>query len=524
MAVFKRQRPSESTDTSPEPRLIATAGEVIPIPDNDPLLGYLLSVGSPVEVDKVTLDSPALESMRTAGVHLVVPLISQGELIGTLSLGRRLSDQPYSTDDRKLLAGLASQVAPAIKVAQLVRQQEAEAKQRERIEQELRVASLIQQTLLPKQLPHLPGWEVEAYYHSARAVGGDIYDFIPLRDGRIGLVIGDVTDKGVPAALVMATTRTTLRAMAAQTLDPGEVLARTNETLVEEIPPAMFVTCLYGILSPESGELIYANAGHNLPYVRTSEGVAELRATGMPLGLLPGMTYEVCKAQIESGETVLLTSDGIVESFDPNGNMFGFPRLMDLVGKHPGGSDLISTILEQLDQFRGPDGEQEDDVTMVTIRRASSALESAAAFGAEPVEVSSFSLPSNSGNEKAAMTLVADVAAGLGVSGDRLERLKTAVSEAAMNAIEHGNEGDPRKPVDITVLANTTKILVRIRDHGGGKEIPDMVTPDLEAKLSGQQSPRGWGLFLIEKMVDVVRTSTDGQHHIVELEMSRKED
>ncbi len=247
-------------------------------------------------------------------MHLIVPLVSQGELIGTLNLGRRLSDQPYSTDDRKLLAGLASQVAPAIRVAQLVRQQEAEAKERERIDQELRVASLIQQTLLPKELPHLSGWEIEAYYQSARAVGGDFYDFIPLEDGRLALVIGDVTDKGVPAALVMATTRTTLRQMATQTSDPGQVLARANESLVPEIPPAMFVTCFYGILNPGTGDIVYANAGHNLPYVRTSGGVVEMRATGMPLGLMTGMNYEVAHARLNPGETVLLTSDGIVES------------------------------------------------------------------------------------------------------------------------------------------------------------------------------------------------------------------
>ena len=198
----------------------------MPIPENDPLLTFLLSGGAPVEVDKISLDSKALDNMSQQGVQLIVPLVSQGELIGTLNLGRRLSDQPYSTDDRKLLAGLASQVAPAIRVAQLVRQQEAEAKERERIEQELRVAALIQQTLLPKELPHIAGWEIEAYYQSARAVGGDFYDFIPLRDGRMGLVIGDVTDKGVPAALVMATTRTTLRAMATRPDDPGEVLCQ----------------------------------------------------------------------------------------------------------------------------------------------------------------------------------------------------------------------------------------------------------------------------------------------------------
>ncbi|MGH8926991.1 MAG: ATP-binding SpoIIE family protein phosphatase [Acidimicrobiia bacterium] len=521
MAILQRSRRKEDTSERAPAHVPTQVGQAIPIPDSDPLLGYLLGVGAPVELDKVTLDSPALEEMRAAGVHVIVPLVSQGELIGTLNLGRRLSDQPYSTDDRKLLAGLASQVAPAIRVAQLVRQQQAEAKERERIDQELRVASLIQQTLLPKELPQLPGWEIEAYYQSARAVGGDFYDFIPLQDGRMGLVIGDVTDKGVPAALVMATTRTTLRATATQTDDPGEVLARANDSLVPEIPPAMFITCFYGILNSNTGEIVYANAGHNLPYVRTANGVVEMRATGMPLGLLPGMNYEVAHARLKPGETVLLTSDGIVESHAPNGDMFGFPRLIELVNDHQGGPDLISHILEQLTAFRGAEGEQEDDVTMVTIKRGASALESAVAFGDEPTEIAKFAFPSAPGNERSAMVLVADIAAGLGINGDRLERLKTAVSEAAMNAIEHGNQSDPGKMVDIWVLADSKKVLVRIRDQGGGPTIPQPATPNLEAKLAGDQSPRGWGLFLIEKMVDAMRTSSDGTHHTVELEMSR---
>ena len=524
MAILQRARRKEEASDREAVRPASQIGEAIPIPDHDPLLGYLLGVGAPVEVEKVTLDSPALDEMRAAGVHLIVPLVSQGELIGTLNLGRRLSDQPYSTDDRKLLAGLASQVAPAIRVAQLVRQQEAEAKERERIEQELRVASLIQQTLLPKEVPHLDGWEIEAYYQSARAVGGDIYDFIPLQDGRMGLVIGDVTDKGVPAALVMATTRTTLRTMATQTYDPGDVLARANESLVPVIPPAMFVTCFYGVLNPATGDIVYANAGHNLPYVRTSNGVVEMRATGMPLGLMTGMNYEVAHARLNPGETVLLTSDGIVESHDGAGDMFGFPRLIDLVSKHQTNDDLITTILDQLEQFRGEDGEQEDDVTMVTIKRTTSTLEPSPVRGEGPDEIESFALGSSPGSEREAMVRVAAIAAGLGLEGERLERLKTAVSEAAMNACEHGNQGNPDLPIEVSVLEDSNKILVRIKDHGGGRSIPDPVIPNIEAKLAGEQSPRGWGLFLIEKMVDAMRTSTDDEYHTIELEMSRRED
>ena len=218
-------------------------------------------------------------------MKLAVPLVSQGELVGLLNLGPRLSDQDYSSDDRKLLDSLAAQAAPALQVAQLVRRQEAEARSRERIEQELRVATTIQQNFLPRELPDLPGWDVSAYYRPAREVGGDFYDFIELPEGHIGIVIGDVTDKGVPAAMVMAATRSVLRASAQRVVSPGEVLGRVNDLMCPDMPAKMFVTCLYGVLEPITGRFTFANAGHNLPYVRTGDGSAELRATGMPLGL-----------------------------------------------------------------------------------------------------------------------------------------------------------------------------------------------------------------------------------------------
>jgi serine phosphatase RsbU (regulator of sigma subunit)/anti-sigma regulatory factor (Ser/Thr protein kinase) len=516
------RRSAKRTDTPeavPAPVPTHTA-EPVPIPDHDPLMGYLLGAGGPVDIDKVELDSPALHALREAEVHLVVPLISQGELIGTLNLGRRLSEQPYSTDDRKLLRGLASQVAPAIRLAQLVQQQEAEAQERERIEQELRVAALIQQTLLPKELPDLPGWEIDAYYRPARAVGGDFYDFIPMSDGRLGLVIGDVTDKGVPAALVMATTRSTLRAAAQRFDDPGAVLAETNEVLVKEIPPAMFVTCLFGVLEPSTGKLTFANAGHNLPYVRTSGGVIELRATGMPLGLMPGMPYDVETAELGPDAAMLLTSDGIVEAHAPDGSMFGFDRLKGMVGARRPAGGMMAAILSELDRFCGPDHEQEDDVTMVAVKRITSAASSAEAFSPRPAELEHFSLPSEEGNERVVMERVARIAAGLGMNGDRLERLKTAVSEASMNAIEHGNGFDASLPVDVTVLKSDERLIVRIVDHGSGPDIPDADLPDIDAKLAGLQSPRGWGLFLIEEMVDTLRHNHEDGRHVMELEMA----
>jgi PAS domain S-box-containing protein len=470
----------------------------IEIAPDDLILAYLATVSGVVEVELLDLDSQALRAMKSADIELVVPLVSQGELIGLLSLGPRLSQQEYSADDRKLLSDLSTQTAPAVRVARLVRQQQEaetryrtlveqtpaiiyvqeplessnpkavtyvspqyetilgyppeskiideehwnrivhpedrervlaeeartdqtgepfnveyrviagdgrvvwvrdeatlvrdeegqplywlgvqydvteqkrEAQERERIEQELRIARLIQQTLLPKTLPKLSGYDIAAYYQPAREVGGDFYDTFELEDGRLGLVVGDVTDKGIPAALVMATTRTMLRVSAQRLFPPGEVLKRANEELVADIPPNMFITCLYAILDPESGRLIYANAGHDPPYLRHhGSGVEELRARGMPLGLMPGMEYEEKKITLNRGESVLFYSDGLVEAHDPHHEMFGFPRLQRLVGTHRSGeSSLIDFLLSELINFTGGDWEQEDDITLVTLERS----------------------------------------------------------------------------------------------------------------------------------------------------------
>jgi hypothetical protein len=168
----------------------------------------------------------------------------------------------------------------------------AEVQEQERIEQELRVARQIQQALLPEAMPELYGWHLVAYYKPAREVGGNFYDFLAFEDGRLGLVVGDATGKGMPAALVMATTRGMLRAVAQSLDSPGEVLQRVNDALYPDIPSEMFVTCFYAILDPKNGSLIYANAGHDLPYLWHGGDAEELRARGMPLGLMPEMIYE----------------------------------------------------------------------------------------------------------------------------------------------------------------------------------------------------------------------------------------
>jgi serine phosphatase RsbU (regulator of sigma subunit)/predicted ester cyclase len=252
------------------------------------------------------------------------------------------------------------------------RRLEQEMRERERVEQEMRVARRIQQGSLPEGVPTLGGWQIDPYYQPAREVGGDFYEFYQLGDGRVGFAVGDGTGKGVPAAILMTGTSAYLGGVAAASdSSPGEALALANEALYARIPPNMFVTCFYAILDPKSATLTYANAGHDLPYLHRNGDAEELRARGMPLGMMPGMSYEEREVSLSEGNCVLFYSDGLVEAHNPRGEMFGFPRLRELVAEHAAEErSLGDFLLEELYSFVGEGWEQEDDITLLTLRRS----------------------------------------------------------------------------------------------------------------------------------------------------------
>jgi serine phosphatase RsbU (regulator of sigma subunit) len=220
-------------------------------------------------------------------------------------------------------------------------------------------------------VPTLEDWQIDTYCQPAKEVGGDFYDFLQLGDGRVGFVVGDATGKGVPAAIVTTATAAYLGAVnAASDSSPGEALALTNEALFARIPSNMFVTCFYAVLDPESATLTYANAGHDLPYLHRNGEAEELRARGMPLGMMPGMSYEEGEVSLAEGECVLFHSDGLVEAHNPKGEMFGFPRLRALVAEHGEERTLRNLLLEELYSFVGEGWEQEDDITLLILRRS----------------------------------------------------------------------------------------------------------------------------------------------------------
>lgn len=511
------RKPDEPALESEMEKSVEFKGEVKPmeIPAEDPFLAYLHTSNGVIDISEIKLDSPTVDEMRQEGVRLVLPLISQGELIGLINLGQRRSEQDYSSDDRRLLQNLATQAAPALRVAQLAQQQQAEARQRERIEQELRVARVIQETLLPKEIPAIAGWDLDAFWQPAREVSGDFYDFIQLSDGRFAVIIADVTDKGVPAAMVMATTRSILRAQAEHLVSPGKVLARTNELLYPDIPAKMFVTCLYMVIEPGSGKIILANAGQNLPYILSDGEVIELRATGMPLGLMPGMPYDEIEASLQPGQSLVLSSDGLVEAHNAQQEMYGFPRFKEELATLGNKVEAIPEVMESWHEFTGEDHEQEDDITLVTLRYS---VEESGEDGDQGWEmVTAFNLDSKPGEERQASQRVLEALAPFNLVEAQERRLGTAVAEATMNAMEHGNLYQPDLPVQIEVLKRESAVAVRIRDFGKKPIKGNTAEPDIDAKLAGEQSPRGWGLFLIKNMVDEMNVRQDEHHHTIEL-------
>ncbi len=314
--------------------------------------------------DQVATDDTVISRLTISGIH------DRGEFAG---MGPTGTEMIFTAIVIHRISGgkIAEEWSESGGLQELTqRRLEQEMRERERIEQELRVARSIQQASLPKEVPELEGWEISPLYRPAREVGGDFYDFHPLSDGRLGLVVGDATGKGVPAALMMSTTCGMLRAVA-QSSDhsPGEVLERVNEALCPNIAPNMFVTCFYGVLDPAGGHLTYANAGHNLPCCRHENLATELRARGMPLGLMPGMSYEENETTLELGDSVLFYSDGLVEAHNPQGEMFGTPRLRSLLAEPArGAKDLTAILLKELGRFTGEGWEQEDDVTLLVLR------------------------------------------------------------------------------------------------------------------------------------------------------------
>ena len=323
------------------------------------------------DIEKSDLAPWMPEWLRAEGFrgHAVVPLLANGRSTGVLVIDTR---QPRQLDESelRLLRLMANQAAMAVEKARL-HQEEIKG---QGLEKELAIGQQIQLSLLPKDCPVVPGWEIVAFYQAARLVGGDFYDFfeLPGEPGRLGLLIADVMGKGVPAALFMAVSSTVIRTTALDGRSPSATLMQANKLILKDSPADLFLTAFYGVLDTHTGRLVYANAGHNRPlwlHAATGE-FEELVAHGIVLGAFPEIELEECEIEVAPGDLLVFYTDGVTEAMDADHQLFETERLQAAVAAKPHAStqEILEAVVDAVRAFTG-DAPQSDDMTLVAVKR-----------------------------------------------------------------------------------------------------------------------------------------------------------
>jgi serine phosphatase RsbU (regulator of sigma subunit) len=362
-----------------EGQLIAGMAQVgfdRPRPD-DPMLrsgkgivGHVIRTGELVNAPDVSADARYVEGRARTRSELACPIVSEEGVIGCLNLE---SDRPgaFSAADAEILHFYASAAALSIEKTLLHRQ----VLEKQRLEGQLKVAREVQAGLLPGAPPAVPGWDIAGLNMPTGAIGGDYFDYLPLPDGRLGLVVADVSGKGIPAALIMATFRTALRTELRRQKDVRAVAEELNRALLEPREPSRFVTAVYGILDPSTGAFRYVNCGHNPPLlVRRAGGRAMLERGGPVLGLLPEEPFETGEVVVERGDGLVLYTDGVVEPADDSDRQFGVERLETVARaslREPA-AETLRAVVEATRAFSGR-AQYEDDFTLVVVRREDAA-------------------------------------------------------------------------------------------------------------------------------------------------------
>jgi sigma-B regulation protein RsbU (phosphoserine phosphatase) len=337
------------------------------------LLGWMLHNKKPLVMNKPDED-PRFRGVRwDASIHslLCVPLLVKSALIGVLTVCNKKLEEDFSEGDMRLLAIIAAQSAQVIENARLYEEEKALLRMRE----EVRFATEIQLELLPKGAPEFTGFEVSGATIPARGVGGDYYDFIPVDEHHLAFCLGDVTGKGLPAALLMANLQATIRGQTMVSGRPSECMERSNELLHRSTDPVKFATLFYGILDSADGSLWYSSAGHDQPYLFSGSGEAQRLGTGgMMLGAIPGLPYQDEKVPLAPGDLLVVFSDGITEAMAESeeevGEQFGEERLLPLLEQNRGekAERLIQIVVEAVKKHAGK-REQSDDMTLVVVRK-----------------------------------------------------------------------------------------------------------------------------------------------------------
>ena len=322
--------------------------------------------------DRQPVAASAWDTQAADDALVVTPVldVETKEPIGGIHLSLR-RDPDAASSLLPAVQSCAAQIALALHGARVYAQQLAQ----DSVSRELALAGQIQANFLPDTLPEVPGWQLAAMLEPARETSGDFYDVIPLRSGQLGILIADVADKGMGAALFMALSRTLIRTYAVEhETEPGLVLAAANHRILGDTRAGLFVTVFYGVLDPTSGELTYSNARHNPPYLlsaRDGNIIQELDRTGVPLGILDGLTWEQRAVRLAPNDVLLLYTDGITEAQNAQEAFFDEERLREVVRANLGRSARViqDSVIAQVGAFVG-EAPQSDDITLVVVVRS----------------------------------------------------------------------------------------------------------------------------------------------------------
>jgi sigma-B regulation protein RsbU (phosphoserine phosphatase) len=315
------------------------------------------------------------QSLAALAPQVLLPLSVKDKLLGVVSLGEKRSEEPYSGNDLRLLKSVASQTALALSNAQLSAVIAEEVARREKLNREIEIAREVQERLFPQRLPEIAGLRYFGQCRTALGVGGDYYDFLPLPDGKLGVALGDVSGKGIAAALTMASLQASLRAEAMRAGDDlAGLITRVNNMVYDASTEDRYATLFYAQFDPESRVLAYVNAGHCPPILLRNAAAGHAverldKAGGTVVGLVPDATYDQAQVQLNPGDLLVIYTDGFSEAMNPKLEEWGEKRLLDAVQACEGlpAKEAISKIMQGADAFASG-APQSDDMTLVILR------------------------------------------------------------------------------------------------------------------------------------------------------------
>lgn len=347
-----------------------------PVKLEEGIRGKALRHGRPVLVDDVLKDPHhvqfRLENNQYIRSEMVVPLLTKNKIVGVLVLGN-VTEGYYSERHLRIASGVANQIAIALENARVF---EEVAASEEMLRDELDIARDLQRSMLPSAFPVVSGYEIYAESNPAISVGGDFYDFFELQDGRLAVVVGDVSGFGLSGALVMSSAREVIRIYSEFDSDPAQLMSRADKRLSSGLGPHMFVALIYGVLNPKKNTFTFCNAGLVEPaFLRRGRArFIPTRGNRFPLGKFPQLEYKPRRVHLKSGDTIVLASDGVIEAWDHTERPFGFRRFLRTLSNAsrssatlPRGIELVGNVLNALSSFVGHSRPQ-DDVTLVTIQ------------------------------------------------------------------------------------------------------------------------------------------------------------